>query len=147
VCRIFYSVSVLQYMYNSRITTIFILWHVSTAVFGHHQVVLIQSLSTLYAISPPLANVYNWGRSNCCLLKEMLLATFLISFPKYVMPICLVVYYISVLCYLYLIYVLRGVLGTGSVVKCVLLCWFLCFLRSFSWDMCVRSPTCLNTPT
>jgi hypothetical protein len=41
--------------------------HVSATIFGHHQVVLLQSLSTLSANPHPLANVYNWGRSYCCL--------------------------------------------------------------------------------
>jgi hypothetical protein len=36
--------------------------HVSATVFGHHKVVLIQSLSTLSAIPPPLASVYNWEK-------------------------------------------------------------------------------------
>jgi hypothetical protein len=39
-----------------------ILPHVSVTIFGHHQVVLIQSLSVLSPIPPPLANVYNWGK-------------------------------------------------------------------------------------
>jgi hypothetical protein len=50
----------------SMITT---LRHVSATIFGRHQVVIMQSLSTLSTlstISPPLANVYNWRRS-CCL--------------------------------------------------------------------------------
>jgi hypothetical protein len=69
VCRILYSVSVSQYMYNSRITTQFLqLQHVSANIFCHHQVIIIQSLSTLSVILLLLANVYNWG-------KDMLLFT------------------------------------------------------------------------
>jgi hypothetical protein len=63
VCRIFDSVSVSQYVYNSRITTQFLqLRHFVAPVFGYHQVVLIQSLSTLSTIPLPLDNVYNWGK-------------------------------------------------------------------------------------
>jgi hypothetical protein len=36
-------------------------------IFVHYQVVLIQSLSTLSTIPPPLISVYNWGRSYYCL--------------------------------------------------------------------------------
>jgi hypothetical protein len=65
VCRLFFSsVSVSQYTYNSKITTHFLqLLHVLATIFGHHQVLLIQPLSTLFAIPPhPLANVSNWGK-------------------------------------------------------------------------------------
>jgi hypothetical protein len=59
---------VLQYTYNSRITVqLQQLRHVSSNIFGHHQVVLIQPISTLSPLPHPLANVYNWGRSYCCL--------------------------------------------------------------------------------
>jgi hypothetical protein len=50
-------------MYNSRITIQFLQLHVSATIFGHHQAVLIQSLSTVSAIPLPLANVYNWGKA------------------------------------------------------------------------------------
>jgi hypothetical protein len=40
------------------------LLHVSATIFGHHQVVLAQSLPTFSAIPPSLANVYNWGKTN-----------------------------------------------------------------------------------
>jgi hypothetical protein len=59
----FNSDSVSQYMYNSTLTTQFLqLRHVSATAFGHHQVVLIQSFSSLSAIPLPLANVYNWRK-------------------------------------------------------------------------------------
>jgi hypothetical protein len=41
------------------ITIQFSVLHVSVTIFGHHLVVFLQSLSTLSANLPPLANVYN----------------------------------------------------------------------------------------
>jgi hypothetical protein len=43
--------------------TVHFIRHVSATIFGHHQVVLIQSLSTLSAVPLPLANVHNWAWS------------------------------------------------------------------------------------
>jgi hypothetical protein len=56
----FFPVSVSQYMYNSMVTIQFL--HVSANIFGHLQVVLTQSLSTVSAIPPPLTSVYNLGK-------------------------------------------------------------------------------------
>lgn len=42
-------------MFNSRITTVSAIM----TYFGHHQVVLTQSLSTLSALPPSLPNIYN----------------------------------------------------------------------------------------
>jgi hypothetical protein len=46
-----------QYMYKSRLTVQILHYMFRATIFVHHQVVLIQSLSTLSAIPPPFINV------------------------------------------------------------------------------------------
>jgi hypothetical protein len=56
-----------------RSTEFLQLRNVSAIIFGHHQVVLTQSLSTLSAVPLPLANIYNWAKPCCCLQCRLLI--------------------------------------------------------------------------
>jgi hypothetical protein len=61
---LFHSILVSQY----SCTILFLhLRNVSVIIFGHHQVVFTQSLSTLSVVPLLLVKVYSWGRSYCFL--------------------------------------------------------------------------------